>query len=156
MTSIDLSPLYRSSVGFDRFGSLLDSALRSEQINAGYPPYNIEVLEENHYEIALAVAGFKQSELAIQTESGVLTVRGKKESDSNESRQYLHKGIASRTFERKFNLADHVNVTGAKLENGLLFVTLEKEIPDAMKPKTISIENVGEVLEQENVKSVAA
>lgn len=156
MTSIDLSPLYRSSVGFDRFGSLLDTALRSNQTNTGYPPYNIEVLDENHYEIALAVAGFHLSELDIQTESGVLTVRGRKDGDESESKEYLHKGIATRAFERKFNLADYVEVTQAKLENGLLYVKLEKQIPDAMKPKTIAIDGAIGVLEDKGIESVAA
>jgi len=156
MTSIDLSPLYRSSVGFDRFGTLLDTALRSNQTNTGYPPYNIEVLDETNYEIALAVAGFHQHELDIQTENGVLTVRGEKEGDESETKKYLHKGIATRTFERKFNLADHVEVTQAKLENGLLYIKLEKQIPDAMKPKTISIDGVNSVLEDKSFESAVA
>lgn len=140
MNRIDLTPLYRSSVGYDRFGSLLDAAFQTEKTAAGYPPYNIEVVEENTYAITLAVAGFKQSELDLQVENGVLTVSGKK-TESDKQPSYLHQGIATRSFERKFNLADHIEVTDAKLEDGLLSVSLVKEIPEAMKPKTIAINN---------------
>lgn len=138
MNRIDLTPLYRSSVGFDRFGSLLDAAFQTEKTSTGYPPYNIEVVEENNYAVTVAVAGFKQEELDIQVENGVLTVRGKKQNDP-ESKNYLHQGIATRTFERKFNLADHVEVTNADLQDGLLTLNLVREIPEAMKPKSISI-----------------
>ncbi len=155
MTRIDLSPLYRSSIGFDRMGSLLDSALRSEKTASGYPPYDIEVRGDNQYAITLAVAGFKQSELDIQVEKGVLTVRGKKDEDES-ARNYLYQGIANRAFERKFNLADHVEVSDADLNNGLLTVNLVKEVPDAMKPKSISINLSGNVLEHQSDKVKAA
>ena len=138
MNRIDLTPLYRSSVGYDRFGSLLDAALQSEKASSGYPPYNIEVIEENNYAITVAVAGFKEAEIELQVENGVLTVRGKKEAVDTDKR-YLHQGIASRSFERKFNLADHIEVVDASLADGLLSVRLVKEIPDAMKPRTITI-----------------
>ncbi len=154
MNTIDLTPLYRSSIGFDRFGSLLDSALRSEQ-SASYPPYNIEVVGENEYAITLALAGFDDSDIDIQTEKGVLTVKGKKE-DKNEDAQYLHRGIANRSFERKFNLADHVEVRGASLNNGLLTINLLREIPEAMKPKKIEINsgsNVSEKLLEKEAKA---
>ena len=137
MNRIDLSPLYRSSVGYDRFGSLLDAAFQTEKTSAGYPPYNIEVVEENSYAITIAVAGFTESELDLQVENGVLTVRGKKEDSDQKS--YLHQGIATRSFERKFNLADHIEVVNADLKDGLLRVGLVKEVPEAMKPKSISI-----------------
>lgn len=137
MNTIDLSPLYRNSIGFDRMATLLDNALRTESASPGYPPYNIEVLEENRYAISLAIAGFAESDLDISVEKGVLTVRGKK-SDEVE-RKYLHQGIANRAFERKFNLADHIEVTAADLSNGLLTISLVKEIPEAMKPKNIAI-----------------
>ena len=137
MTRIDLTPLYRSSVGFDRFGSLLDAAFQTEKTAGGYPPYNIEALEENRYGITLAVAGFKESDVEIETEGGVLTVRGNQEQEDD--RNYLHQGIARRAFERKFTLADHVEVVNAKLADGLLSITLVREIPEAMKPKTIAI-----------------
>ncbi|NND81904.1 MAG: Hsp20 family protein [Gammaproteobacteria bacterium] len=147
MNHIDLSPLYRSSVGFDRFGSLLDAAFQTEKSAGGYPPYNIEVVEENNYTITLAVAGFKQAELDLQVENGVLTIRGRKEQADRDA-QYLHQGIANRSFERKFNLADHVEVTSADLEDGLLSIKLKKELPEAMKPKSIAING-----EQSNVIS---
>lgn len=139
MNRIDLTPLYRSSVGFDRFGSLLDAAFQTEKSSAGYPPYNIEVVEENAYSITVAVAGFKREELDIQVENGVLTVRGKKA--PAEAKNFLHQGIATRSFERKFNLADHVEVTDAGLEDGLLTIQLLREIPEAMKPKSIEIKS---------------
>jgi len=138
MNRIDLTPLYRSSVGYDRFGSLLDAASRSEKASSGYPPYNIEIVEENSYAITVAVAGFKEAEIELQVENGVLTVRGKKEASDSE-KSYLHQGIATRSFERKFNLADHIEVVDANLADGLLTVQLVKEIPDAMKPRTIAI-----------------
>ncbi|WP_284246561.1 Hsp20 family protein [Thalassotalea insulae] len=137
MNSVDLTPLYRSSIGFDGLASLLDSALASETTASGYPPYNIEAIEENHYAITLAVAGFAQEQLDIQVEKGVLTVRGEK--NAKDERNYLYHGIATRTFERKFNLADYVEVTNAALANGLLTIELVKEIPEAMKPKSIAI-----------------
>lgn len=139
MNRIDLTPLYRSSVGFDRFGNLLDAAFQTEKNSSGYPPYNIEVVEENNYAITIAVAGFTQQELDIQVENGVLTVSGKK-AESKE-RHYLHQGIATRSFERKFNLADHIEVTGADLRDGLLQISLVKEVPEAMKPKSIEIKS---------------
>jgi len=156
MTTLDLTPLYRSSVGFDRFGSLLDAALQ-EKNSAGYPPYNIEALDENQYAITLAVAGFKESELDIQTENGVLTVRGNKEG-SNSTQNFLHRGIAQRSFERKFNLADHVEVVNANLADGLLNIELVREIPDAMKPKSISINNgeTKQVIEQNDLTTDSA
>ena len=138
MNTIDLTPLYRSSVGYDRFGSLLDAAFQTEKSASGYPPYNIEVVEENSYAITIAVAGFTEAELDIQVENGVLTVRGKKEEAA--SKTFLHQGIATRSFERKFNLADHIEVTDAALQDGLLTVSLVKEIPEAMKPKQIVIQ----------------
>ncbi len=146
MNSIDFTPLYRSSVGFDRLASLLNSALNTETASAGYPPYNIEIRDENQYAITLAVAGFAESELDIQVEKGVLTIRGKKANDKSE-RQYLYQGIANRAFERKFNLADYVEVAGADLNNGLLTINLLKEIPDAMKPRSIAINRTDDAIE---------
>ena len=155
MTTIDLSPLYRSSVGFDRMGSLLDSALRSEKSAAGYPPYDIEVRAENQYAITLAVAGFEQDELDIQVEKGVLRVRGKKAEDDTE-RSFLYQGIANRAFERKFNLADYIEVSGADLSNGLLTISLLKEIPETMKPKSIAINQAGNILQHGSKDEKAA
>lgn len=148
MNTIDLTPLYRSSIGFDRFGSMLDTALRSEKTATGYPPYDIESLGENEYAITLAVAGFDDSEIDIQVEKGVLSVRGRKV-ESEKDRSYLYQGIANRSFERKFNLADFIEVTGADLSNGLLTVSLVKEIPEAMKPRKISISQSGKTIEHQ-------
>lgn len=137
MDAIDLTPLYRSSVGYDRLGSWIKHALSAESTSSGYPPYNIEMLEENRYAITVAVAGFSEDELDIQVENGVLTVRGNK--SNKDERTYLYQGIANRTFERKFNLAEYVEVTEADLSNGLLTINLVKEIPEAMKPRSINI-----------------
>lgn len=145
MNAIDFTPLYRSTVGFDRLANLLDSALQHNHGN-GYPPYNIEATEENEYAITVAVAGFTESELDIQTERGVMTIRGEKES-SDEKRNYLYQGIANRTFERKFELADHVKVVDAQLENGILKIDLVKEVPEAMRPKKISIGSSAKTIE---------
>ncbi|MGD2170781.1 MAG: Hsp20 family protein [Gammaproteobacteria bacterium] len=155
MTTIDLTPLYRNSVGFDRMGSLIDSALRSQKESAGFPPYDIETTGEDRYAITLAVAGFEESELDIQVEKGVLRVRGKKAEDSEE-KSYLYRGIANRSFERKFNLADHIEVTGADLKNGLLTISLVKEIPEAMKPRSIEIASSGATLEHKEKAEKAA
>ncbi len=138
MTTFDFSPLYRTSVGFDRLASLMSSATRQDQGN-GYPPYNILVTSEDHYRITMAVAGFSDDEIDITTEQNRLLVTGNRADESDEPGEYLHRGIATRSFERRFNLADHVKVTGASLENGLLHIDLEREIPEAMKPRTIKI-----------------
>ncbi|MFT7558169.1 MAG: molecular chaperone IbpA [Flavobacteriales bacterium] len=142
MNTIDLSPLYRSSVGFDRLASLIDNSIRGNQGSPGYPPYNIEMMGENRYGVTLAIAGFSEQELDIHVENGVLTVSGKKE-NGDEDREFLYQGIATRLFERKFNLVDYIEVTGASLDNGLLTVSLIKEIPEAMKPKKIEIKRSG-------------
>lgn len=146
MTTLDLTPLYRSSIGFDRLASLLDAALGAEQSTAGQPPYNIEITAENRYAITLALAGFDKNEIDIEVENGVLTVRGKKDVE-DKMKNYLYRGISLRTFERKFNLAEHVEVTGAEMKNGLLTIGLMKEIPEAMKPKKIAIGDPVSVLE---------
>jgi molecular chaperone IbpA len=147
MNSIDLSPLYRSSIGFDRMASLLNSAMASHSTTAGYPPYNIEVQDENRYAVTLAVAGFSREELDIRIEKGVLTVKGTKA--ANDEGKYLYQGIANRAFERKFNLADYVEVTDASLTDGLLTISLVKEVPEAMKPKTIEIKQENNALEHQ-------
>ena len=152
---IDLTPLYASTVGFDRFGSLLDAALSADRQGPGYPPYDIERVEDDEYTISLAVAGFREDELDVQVENGVLTIRGKKESAKKDA-QYLHRGIATRSFERKFNLADHVEVHNAKLDNGLLEVSLVREIPEAMKPRRIPVGSSTPAIEQTAEQSAAA
>jgi len=138
MNTIDFSPLYRHSVGFDRLESLFDNAFSSRTSGGSYPPYNIEVVDKDAYVVSIAVAGFAENELDIQVDSGVLKITGKK-SESNSAKQYLHQGIGTRAFERKFNLADYVEVKNASLENGLLSISLKREVPEAMKPRSIDI-----------------
>lgn len=137
MRNFDLSPLYRSAIGFDRLANMLDAASRNEQ-QPSYPPYNIELTGENAYRISMAVAGFSQDELEILSESGNLVIRGNKAEEQVE-RQYLYQGIAARNFERRFQLADHVRVESATIADGLLHVDLVREIPEAMKPRRIEI-----------------
>jgi molecular chaperone IbpA len=143
MRTYDLSPLYRSTVGFDRLFGLLDSVTNGEA--QPYPPYNIERTGENAYRVTMAVAGFGEDDLDIQSKENVLTVKGeKKEEKEEKGRELLYRGIASRAFERRFQLADHVEVVGASLNNGLLHIDLVREIPEAMKPRKIAIGNGGE------------
>lgn len=139
MRTLDLTPLYRSSVGFDRLFSLLDSASKWDEAG-GYPPYNIERIAENEYRITLAVAGFGLDDIDIEVRENALTVSGAR-SDDDAEREFLHHGIAGRNFERRFQLAEHVQVTGASLTNGLLSIDLKREIPEAMKPRKIAISN---------------
>ena len=147
MTTFDFSPLYRTTVGFDRLASLLASARKLEQGNS-YPPYNIKSSEEDHYQISMAVAGFADADLDISYEQNTLTVSGNREAEKDDV-EYLYRGIANRSFERKFNLADHVRVSGAKLENGLLHIFLERELPEAMKPRKIEISSSSRLIEAE-------
>lgn len=140
MNRFDFSPLYRSTVGFDQLASLLDSVL-SDSNQQSFPPYNIERTGENVYRITMAVAGFAEDELSIEARQNLLTITGQKaEKTGEDSARVLHRGIATRNFERRFQLADHVDVQGATLENGLLHVDLVREIPEAMKPRQIAIE----------------
>jgi len=138
MRTFDFAPLYRSTVGFDHLSQLLDSIAQRDQNQPTYPPYNIERLDKDEYRITMAVAGFTQDELHIQAEQQTLKVRGEKTEDSAD-RQYLHQGIAARNFERVFQLADHVKVVCANLENGLLHIELRREVPETMKPRQIPI-----------------
>jgi molecular chaperone IbpA len=136
MRTIDFSPLYRSVVGFDRLADLLDSAAADGA--GGYPPYNIERTDENAYRVEIAVAGFRPEELAIEVKENLLTVTGRKAAN-DEPRRYLHRGLAERNFERKFQLADYVVVTEANLADGLLSIALKRELPEALKPRRIEI-----------------
>ncbi|MDB5571669.1 MAG: molecular chaperone [Hyphomicrobiales bacterium] len=140
MRHFDLSPLYRSTVGFDRLFSMLDQVAGGD-LGATYPPYNIERTGENAYRITVAVAGFAERELTIETKENTLSIRGSKENraDNDDRPEVLYQGIAARAFERRFQLADHVQVTGAALENGLLHVELVREVPEAAKPRQIPI-----------------
>ncbi len=138
MRTIDFSPLYRSVVGFDRLAALLDAAAAAE--STGYPPYNIETVGQDAYRIEIAVAGFKPDELNIEVKENVLTVQGRKPAN-DEARRYLHRGLAERNFERRFQLADYVVVTDAGLEDGLLSLFLKRELPESMKPRRIEIQS---------------
>jgi molecular chaperone IbpA len=137
MRNFDFSPLFRSTVGFDRVLDLLDSVSRYDTTQT-FPPYNIERTDENHYRITIAVAGFAEKELNVEVRDGVLTVQGKR-SEENEKQGFLYQGIAGRAFERRFQLAEHVEVKGAKLENGLLHLDLERIVPEERKPRRIPI-----------------
>ena len=139
MRTIDFSPLYRTAIGFDHLASLLDATMRSDQKRPTYPPYNIELTGEDHYRITMAIAGFEQSDLSIEVEGNTLTVIGHK-AEEDEGKQYLYRGIAARNFERQFQLADHIKVSGASFKNGMLHIELEREIPDALKPRKIAIQ----------------
>lgn len=138
MTTIDFSPLLRSMIGFDRMSSALETAYRSEA--GGYPPYNIEVSGDNDYRITMAVAGFTEKDLTMEVKENILTVSGTRPDDDDKGQaRFLYRGIANRSFERKFQLADYVRVLDARLENGLLHIDLRREIPEAMKPRKIEI-----------------
>lgn len=138
MRHYDLSPLFRSTVGFDRLNRLIDTAFDANV--PAYPPYNIEKLGEEEYRVTMAVAGFTQDEIDITQHNGSLVIKGEAGKDEG-SKQYLHRGIAQRAFERRFALADHVNVVNANLADGLLTVDLRREVPEALKPRSITIES---------------
>ena len=140
MRTFDLSPLYRSTVGFDRMAGLMDQLMATDTAQPSYPPYNIEKTGDDAYRISIAVAGFGEADLNIEVKEGQLTVIAKKAEDKTKEKPvFLHRGIAERGFERRFQLADHVHVSGAELVNGLLHVDLVREVPEALKPRTIAI-----------------
>ncbi|MBI78258.1 MAG: heat-shock protein [Rhodospirillaceae bacterium] len=138
MTTFDFSPLFRSSVGFDSIPRLLDTAMRSADLSDTYPPYNIEKTEENSYRISIAVAGFGEKDLDITAKENMLIVKSRGQEAQDEAK-YLYRGIAGRAFERKFQLADHIQVVGAELVNGLLHINLVREVPEELKPRNIKI-----------------
>ncbi len=138
MRTFDLAPLYRATVGFDQIADLMDRVLASDVSQTTYPPYNIEKTADDAYRISLAVAGFADDELEIEVKDHALLVTGKKAAD-DKARAFLHRGIATRAFERRFTLADHVRVTGAATENGMLHIDLVREVPEALKPRRIEI-----------------
>ncbi|SKA12494.1 Hsp20 family protein [Consotaella salsifontis] len=144
MRHVDFAPLYRSTVGFDRLFSMLDSLGQPESASPSYPPYNIERTGENAYRITMAVAGFGENDLSLESRENVLTVKGEKKDEKEEGeRDILYRGIAGRAFERRFQLAEYVEVKGASLKNGLLHIDLVRVIPEAMKPRKIEIASVG-------------
>ncbi|MRT27409.1 Hsp20 family protein [Herbaspirillum sp. CAH-3] len=136
MRTFDLSPLYRTAIGFDRLAQMFDNAQRADQ--PSYPPYNIELVAEGKYRITMAVAGFARSEIDIETENETLKITGRKQKEDKQV-NFLHRGIAARDFEQRFQLANHIKVVGANLENGLLNIELVREIPEALKPRKIEI-----------------
>jgi molecular chaperone IbpA len=138
MRTVDFSPLYRSAVGFDRLASLLESAAGADAAS-GYPPYNIETVGENAYRIEIAVAGFRPEELNIEARENTLTVQGRKTANDGSDRKFLHRGLAERNFERRFQLADYVVVTDAALVDGLLAISLKRELPEQLKPRRVEI-----------------
>jgi len=137
MRQFDFAPLYRSTIGFDRFAQLLDT-VSGLDVDAGYPPYNIERLDENEYRITMAVAGFNEDEIKVEVKESALSISGEKKPDDKE-RTFLHRGIAARSFERRFQLADYVEVKGADFKNGLLHIDLVRNLPERMKPRSIAI-----------------
>lgn len=157
MRSVDYTPFYRTIVGFDRLANLIDSAAKQEPTN-GYPPYNIEQLGENDYRIELAVAGFGEDDLTVEVQENVLTVSGRRaeRAEGEDGPHYVHRGIAERAFERRFHLADHVNVEEAELKNGLLSIRLQREIPEAARPRRIEIASRPSAKVIEGRKSKAA
>ena len=142
MRTFDLSPLFRSTVGFDRMTRLMETALSADEAAVSYPPYNIEKTGDDDYRITMAVAGFGPEDIDLAQKEQVLLVTGKQGKEGDQ-RQYLYRGIAGRAFERRFQLADHIKVTGASLVNGLLHVELKREVPEAAKPRSIRIVDAG-------------
>ena len=154
MRQYDLAPLYRNTVGFDRLFSMLDN-LNGVESAPSYPPYNIERTGENAYRISIAVAGFTDGDLAIESRENALSVKGEKKVDPEHKAEVLHQGIAARSFERRFQLADYVQVVGASLENGLLHIDLVREIPEAKKPRQITIGGAAPKTIEGNLKVAA-
>ena len=138
MRTFDLSPLYRATVGFDQMADLMDRVLAGETPNQSYPPYNIEKTDDDAWRISVAVAGFSDEDLTVEVRENALHIAGRKPSEDTD-RKFLHRGIATRAFERRFHLADHVRVTGATHENGMLHIDLVREVPEALKPRRIEI-----------------
>ncbi len=145
MRNFDFSPLYRSMIGLDHMASILDAASRESQTQPSYPPYNIEQLDEDNYQIAMAVAGFEENELVITSENNSLLVEGKRADEGKKEHKFLHRGIATRNFKHRFQLAEHIKIKSANLRSGLLYIDLVREVPDAIKPRNIPIGNVHNV-----------
>lgn len=155
MRNFDLAPLYRATVGFDQIAEMMDRVLASDVNQPTYPPYNIEKTADDAYRISVAVAGFSSKDLSVEVKEGALVVAARKASDDDESRSFLHRGIATRAFERKFQLADHVRVTGASHADGMLHIDLVREVPEALKPRRIEITNGGTFTEKDVVDAKA-
>ena len=149
MRNFDLAPLYRATVGFDQIADLLDRVMASDMSQPSYPPYNIEKTDDDAYRISIAVAGFAADDLTVEVKDGALVVSARKSEDDESERTYLHRGIATRAFERRFQLADHVRVTGASHADGMLHVDLVREVPEALKPRRIAISSADTAQEQD-------
>ena len=154
MRTFDMSPLYRATVGFDRIADMMDRVLAADVAQPTYPPYNIEKTDENAYRISIAVAGFSGNELSVEVKEGSLVVSARK-AEEESAKTYLHRGIATRAFERRFALADHVKVTGATHADGMLHIDLVREVPEALKPRRIEIAR-GDTVEMKAVETVSA
>lgn len=154
MRSFDFAPLYRSTVGFDQLANMMDRVLSAETAQPSYPPYNIEKLEDDAYRISIAVAGFADADLSVEVREKSLIVSARK-ADDTEEKTFLHRGIATRAFERRFHLADHVVVTGASHEDGMLHIELQREVPEALKPRQIQIASAAPALEKDVVDAKA-
>ena len=149
MRNFDLAPLYRATVGFDQIADLLDRVMASDMSQPTYPPYNIEKTDDDAYRISIAVAGFAADDLTVEVKDGALVVSARKSEDDESERTYLHRGIATRAFERRFQLADHVRVTGASHADGMLHVDLVREVPEALKPRRITIASADTARDQD-------
>lgn len=155
MRTYDFAPLYRSTVGFDRLATMLDRALTADAGTNTYPPYNIEKASDDSYRITVAVAGFSEDELNIEMRDGQLVISAKKSEPESEDVSYLHRGIAARAFEKRFQLADHVRATGAEAKDGLLHIDLIREVPEALKPRRIEIANTANTIDAKPAKKVS-
>lgn len=150
MRNFDLAPLYRATVGFDQLADMMDRVVSSDAANPTYPPYNIEKTADDAYRISIAVAGFAEDDLSVEVKDGALYVSARKSEDTD-TRTFLHRGIATRAFERRFHLADHVRVTGAAHADGMLHIDLAREVPEALKPRRIAINGRADVVEGQPV-----
>ena len=154
MRNFDFAPLYRSTVGFDQIANLMDRVLTAETAQPSYPPYNIEKLNDDAYRISIAVAGFSEADLSVEVREKSLIVSARK-ADEDEAKSYLHRGIATRAFERRFHLADHVIVTGAGHTDGMLHIELERQVPDALKPRQIQIASTTQCIAKDVVDAMS-
>jgi len=153
MRNFDLAPLYRATVGYDQIADLLDRVMANDVSQSSYPPYNIEKTADDAYRISIAVAGFSANDLNVEVKDGALVISARKSDEDEGGRTYLHRGIATRAFERRFQLAEHVRVTGASHADGMLHVDLEREIPEALKPRQIAISSADTARDQDVIES---
>ena len=153
MRNFDLAPRYRATVGYDQIADLLDRVMANDVSQSSYPPYNIEKTADDAYRISIAVAGFSANDLNVEVKDGALVISARKSDEDESGRSYLHRGIATRAFERRFQLAEHVRVTGASHADGMLHIDLEREIPEALKPRQIAISSADTARDQDVIES---